>query len=185
MSFIKKHILLIMITGIFITLSGALLLVPFTFTSVATSSVCYEVPDDIASRITSHETGVTYELSDLKTEDNIAYPKQTPMIPVNYAAGGSIVMPQTSLYLVHEGKLTRGSHITLEFDLLQSATGLYHYFLVNEDGIVDSFATTMPAPYNLNFRIKTTGNYAIILYVEEALGDYKLNYSITRSLLPF
>ena len=97
MSIIKKYLLVIIITGIFITLSGALLLGPFAFSTITTSTVCDAVLDHIAEQITSTETGVTYELSDLKTETRFSYPKQKPFIPVNYTIGGAIVEPQTSL----------------------------------------------------------------------------------------
>lgn len=184
MAFIKKH-LVIILAGFFIIISGGLMLIPFTLKTVVTSSLCYAVPDDLTERITSHETGVTYELNDLKTIDSLVYPKQTPLIPMNYAAGGSLVVPQTSLYLIHEGNLTRGSQLNLEFEVTQAEGGVYRYFLVNETGVIDCFETTDSTPYHKNLKIKKAGNYALILYVEEAKGDYKLNYHITRSIFPF
>lgn len=184
MTFIKKHFILTLLTIFLIFLSGCFLLSPFFLTTVTTSVMSYKVPEDIADRITSFETGVTYELSDLKTDANTTYPSQLPLIPVGYGGSGSIVAPETSLYLIHEGKLTRGSKITLEFAVNQTESGTYHYFLINENGIIDSYDTDTTTPYHINFKIKKTGNYAIILYVEEALGDYQLNYNITKSLLP-
>ena len=184
MSIIKKYLLVIIITGIFITLSGALLLGPFAFSTITTSTVCDAVLDHIAEQITSTETGVTYELIDLKTETRFSYPKQKPFIPVNYTIGGAIVEPQTSLYLVHEGNLTRGSKLTLEFEVIPTSSGVYHYYLINETGVIDEFEITDSTSYYNHLKIKKTGNYAIILSVEDALGDYKLNYHITRSILP-
>lgn len=153
--------------------------------TISTSLETVRVPDDIAYRITSSETGVTYELDDLKTDATISYPKQFPLIPMNYGSGGSIIVPEASLYLIYEGNLSRGSHLALEFEVTQTTSGRYHYFLLNEDGIVNSFETILTNPYHLNLKIKKPGNYAILLSVEEALGNYNLNFNITRSLFPF
>ena len=103
---------------------------------------------------------------------------------MNYTIGGAIVEPQTSLYLVHEGNLTRGSKLTLEFEVIPTSSGVYHYYLINETGVIDEFEITDSTSYYNHLKIKKTGNYAIILSVEDALGDYKLNYHITRSILP-
>lgn len=185
MSFIKKHPILTICSSLFILFIIISSVIPYPFMVITTSLETVRIPDDIAYRITSSETGVTYELDDLKTDATISYPKQFPLIPTNYGSGGSIIIPETSLYLIYEGNLSRGSHLALEFEVTQTTSGRYHYFLLNEDGIVDSFETILTNPYHLNLKIKKSGNYAIILYVEEALGDYDLNFSITKSLFPF
>ena len=84
----------------------------------------------------------------------------------------------------HEGNLTRGSKLTLEFEVIPTSSGVYHYYLINETGVIDEFEITDSTSYYNHLKIKKTGNYAIILSVEDALGDYKLNYHITRSILP-
>ena len=185
MSFIKKHPILIIFSSLFILFVVISSVIPYPFMTITTSLETVRIPDDIAYRITSSETGVTYELDDLKTDATISYPKQLPLIPMNYGSGGSIIVPEASLYLIYEGNLSRGSRLALEFEVTQTTSGRYHYFLLNEDGIVDSFETTLPNLYHLNLKLKKSGNYTILLSVDEAVGHYQLNFNITKSLFPF
>ena len=75
LSFIKKHPILIIFSSLFVLFIIVSSVFPYPSMTISTSLETVRVPDDIAYRITSSETGVTYELDDLKTDATISYPK--------------------------------------------------------------------------------------------------------------
>ncbi|MGL4336519.1 MAG: hypothetical protein ACRCST_06465 [Turicibacter sp.] len=187
MNIIKKYkktfisiVILAMIIGVLPSLTVG------QFGSVETSTESYEITEDLSQQVTSRVTNVSYQLNDLKTDSTIKYPKQFTLFGrVSIGMGGSTGMKLTKLQIIYESYLPKGTKfdITLTVDELRS--GIFYFIILDDEGEVETYKCDRATNYPIEFKTKKTGNYAILMYFDDADGSYSINTKIKKPLLHF